>query len=300
MAQEQLPKAAPQFHLVGKPQGPLGAERVRGRIPGPGQHRRLRSQRPAADGRLSGAGRRHGLDGPVLPEHARDRRRAGRRPIRTTSTWRSSSSSTSCGSPRRWRMWAGAPACGMKRTASSMTCCACPTARPSGSRCGRWSGCLPLCAATTFDGALLKAHTRKCGNACKPSSGAARKSLPSIHAPGKPGVAGRHLASILDETKLRRVLAKMLDENEFLSPYGIRSLSRFHAEHPYRLQRRRPGVSRRLSAGRIRHGHVRRQLQLARADLDAGQRPDHPGLAAILHLLSATISKWNARPAPAA
>ena len=40
-------------------------------------------------------------------------------------------------------------------------------------------------------------------------------------------------ASILDETKLRRVLAKMLDENEFLSPYGIRSLSRYHADHPY-------------------------------------------------------------------
>jgi hypothetical protein len=46
-------------------------------------------------------------------------------------------------------------------------------------------------------------------------------------------VAGRRLASILDETKLRRVLAKMLDENEFLSPYGLRSLSRYHAEHPY-------------------------------------------------------------------
>ena len=37
----------------------------------------------------------------------------------------------------------------------------------------------------------------------------------------------------MDETKLRRVLAKMLDENEFLSPYGIRALSRFHADHPY-------------------------------------------------------------------
>ncbi len=41
------------------------------------------------------------------------------------------------------------------------------------------------------------------------------------------------MAAILDEHKLRRVLAKMLDESEFLSPYGIRSLSRFHAEHPY-------------------------------------------------------------------
>ena len=91
--------------------------------------------------------------------------------------------------------------------------------------------------------------------------------------------------SILDETKLRRVLAKMLDENEFLSPYGIRSLSRYHAEHPYVIHVGRPGVPRRLPAGRVRHRHVRRQLELARADLDAGQRPDHPGPAAVLHLL---------------
>ncbi len=55
----------------------------------------------------------------------------------------------------------------------------------------------------------------------------------AIHDPRRAGVAGRRLASILDETKLRRVLAKMLDENEFLSPYGLRSLSRYHADHPY-------------------------------------------------------------------
>ena len=41
------------------------------------------------------------------------------------------------------------------------------------------------------------------------------------------------MTSILDEGKLRRVLAKMLDENEFLSEFGIRSLSRFHETHPY-------------------------------------------------------------------
>jgi hypothetical protein len=55
----------------------------------------------------------------------------------------------------------------------------------------------------------------------------------AIHDPSKLGVGGRRLLSVLDETKLRRILAKMLDENEFLSPYGIRSLSRFHADHPY-------------------------------------------------------------------
>ena len=70
LAQEQLPEAAAELHLVGQPQGPLRAERLRGRLPGPGQHRRLRPQRAAADRRLPGAGRRHRLDGPVLPEHA--------------------------------------------------------------------------------------------------------------------------------------------------------------------------------------------------------------------------------------
>jgi hypothetical protein len=41
--------------------------------------------------------------------------------------------------------------------------------------------------------------------------------------------------AILDEHKLRRVLHRMLDPNEFLSPYGIRSLSRSHLDHPYEV-----------------------------------------------------------------
>jgi hypothetical protein len=54
-----------------------------------------------------------------------------------------------------------------------------------------------------------------------------------IHDPGKIGRSGRSMTAVLNETKLRQVLTKMLHENEFLSPYGIRSLSRYHAEHPY-------------------------------------------------------------------
>src|SRR5262245_66270282 len=54
-----------------------------------------------------------------------------------------------------------------------------------------------------------------------------------MHAPAKVGHGGRRLAAILSEDKLRRVLTTMLDENEFFSPYGIRALSRYHAEHPY-------------------------------------------------------------------
>ena len=49
----------------------------------------------------------------------------------------------------------------------------------------------------------------------------------------RPGVAGGHLFALFGEDRLRRILTRMLDEDEFLSPYGIRSLSRYHAEHPY-------------------------------------------------------------------
>jgi Glycosyl hydrolase family 63 C-terminal domain len=41
------------------------------------------------------------------------------------------------------------------------------------------------------------------------------------------------MASVLSESRLRRVLGTMLDENEFLSPHGIRALSRYHDAHPY-------------------------------------------------------------------
>jgi len=46
----------------------------------------------------------------------------------------------------------------------------------------------------------------------------------------------RFLLALFGEVRLRRILARMLDENEFLGPYGIRSLSRYHAEHPYSFQ----------------------------------------------------------------
>jgi len=51
-----------------------------------------------------------------------------------------------------------------------------------------------------------------------------------------PGNAERRMLSILDRDQLRRVLKVMLDENEFLSPYGIRALSQSHNDHPYTLQ----------------------------------------------------------------
>jgi len=55
----------------------------------------------------------------------------------------------------------------------------------------------------------------------------------SIHASGHRGVAERGILALVNEDRLRRILSTMLDEDEFLSPYGIRALSRYHADHPY-------------------------------------------------------------------
>ncbi len=59
--------------------------------------------------------------------------------------------------------------------------------------------------------------------------------LATIHDAREPGVNGRRMLAVLDEDKLRRVLARMLDENEFLGPHGVRALSRVHADNPFTL-----------------------------------------------------------------
>jgi Glycosyl hydrolase family 63 C-terminal domain len=59
--------------------------------------------------------------------------------------------------------------------------------------------------------------------------------LDSIHPTGPRhlGVGERGIMGLVSQDRLRRILSRMLDENEFLSPYGVRALSRYHAEHPF-------------------------------------------------------------------
>ncbi|MFS8979873.1 glucosidase [Cupriavidus necator] len=93
-------------------------------------------------------------------------------------------------------------------------------------------GLLPLAAVAVFEedilaklpkfreraGLFLRRHPELAAN---------------MHLPQQPGVANRRMLAIVGEQKLRRILARMLDEGEFFGPHGIRALSRFHLEHPY-------------------------------------------------------------------
>jgi hypothetical protein len=93
-------------------------------------------------------------------------------------------------------------------------------------------GLLPLCAVTVIPVETVARFpdlARRVGEYLERN----QDLLANIADPLAPGVHGRHLLSVLDEPRLRRVLARMLDEERFLSPHGVRSLSRWHRDHPY-------------------------------------------------------------------
>jgi hypothetical protein len=97
-------------------------------------------------------------------------------------------------------------------------------------------GLLPLCASTVFEGDVTTKHPK-----LMEMIALFRKRHPQLVSHVAPtdagfiGYNGRRLLSILNETQLRRVLGYLLDEQEFLGPYGIRSLSRYHLDHPFRF-----------------------------------------------------------------
>ena len=231
----RVPQAAAQLHLVGQPQGRRGQERLPGRLPRPRQHRRLRPQRAAADGRAPRAVRRH---------------RAGWRCTRSTCwrsrwSWRGTTRAYEDVASKFWEhflyiahamnggrihggdghdLWdeedgffydvlhlpddsahaAEGPVAGRPDPAAS------PSRRSSPRVLDRLPGFTPPPRVVHRQPARPHRRTsRACGRQGTASGGCCRSSI---------------------ATSCARVLRVMLDEREFLSPYGIRSLS----QHPPR------------------------------------------------------------------
>jgi hypothetical protein len=98
-------------------------------------------------------------------------------------------------------------------------------------------GLLPLCATTIIE----KSQREAIPGAMEQIAERLRR-IPELEATVHPtglghlGVADRGIMALVNPERLRRILTKMLDENEFLGPHGIRSLSKFHEQHPYVFQ----------------------------------------------------------------
>jgi len=98
-------------------------------------------------------------------------------------------------------------------------------------------GLLPLCASTVLEPqGILARHPR-----LVELTELFRRRHPELLSHIAPadgsfqGYANRRLLSVCNREKIERILAYMLDEDEFFGPYGIRSLSRYHLEHPFSL-----------------------------------------------------------------
>jgi len=95
-------------------------------------------------------------------------------------------------------------------------------------------GLLPLCATT-----VVEPWQRELVPQVMASMKARFQQMPelmkSMHptGPGHFGVNERGIIALINPERLRRILSKMLDENEFLGPYGLRALSKFHERNPY-------------------------------------------------------------------
>ena len=109
-----------------------------------------------------------------------------------------------------------------------------PNSPPTRLKVRSMVGLLPICATTVVENFQREAV----GRATQSFNERVKRMphlLTTIHpsGPAHRGINDRGIMALVNPERLRRILAKMLDENEFLSPYGIRALSRYHLEHPY-------------------------------------------------------------------
>src|SRR5262245_47306398 len=93
-------------------------------------------------------------------------------------------------------------------------------------------GLIPFCAVSVIESEIIEGHP-EIGRRISHLVDRNADLLTTVADPRVPGLNGRRLLSVLNEEKLRRVLARMLDEDRFLSPHGIRSLSKAHLHEPF-------------------------------------------------------------------
>ena len=112
-----------------------------------------------------------------------------------------------------------------------------PDGRASRLKVRSMVGLLPLCATTVIE-PWQRERMPKLMALVAERGRRMPELLESIHptGPGNFGYADRGIMAVVNPERLRRILARMLDEGEFLSPYGIRALSRHHLDHPYVLR----------------------------------------------------------------
>jgi hypothetical protein len=96
-------------------------------------------------------------------------------------------------------------------------------------------GLVPLFATDTLDAGTLDRHSgfKKRLQWFVDNRPELIEGLPSLM---QGGAERRRLLAVVNRTRLERILTRLFDEREFLSPYGIRSLSRYHLDHPYQLR----------------------------------------------------------------
>ena len=236
-------EAADELHLVGQPDGPRGRPPVRRRLPRPGQHQRHRPVQPAA-GRPARAGRRHQLDGVLLAHAAGDGPDPG---AEQDDAWTDIEVKfiehfvLIVDAMHSQGLWDeedgffydvfrhadgthGADQGPVHRRA----CCRCWRRWSSGPDCWR-----PL-------GTLQKRFAGFLGQFDPDGRGQRSRTGGAPHARD-----GRRSSSASSRpAKVRRVLARVFDEDEFLSPYGLRALSKYHQDHPCLRRPRRVRVVR--------------------------------------------------------
>jgi hypothetical protein len=95
-------------------------------------------------------------------------------------------------------------------------------------------GLLPLCATTVIDPAQRE-RVPRVTESLNSRFGHIPELVRGVHpmGPAHTNATGRTISALVSADRLRRILSRVLDEQEFLSPHGIRSMSKWHEHHPY-------------------------------------------------------------------